>query len=130
VGTGLALLGVGATFLIGVALAGSSPAGPALSLLVLAAGAAFSGMQSFLYAVGAHSYPTYIRAAGVGCAQSISRIGGVLGGLAAGAFFGLKPQPPLSTFFYALGTLVIMVAVSFFLLRTHIAPNRIRVEDA
>jgi AAHS family 4-hydroxybenzoate transporter-like MFS transporter len=130
VGTGLALLGVGATLLIGVALAGSSPAGPPLSLLVLAAGAAFSGMQSFLYAVGAHSYPTYIRAAGVGCAQSISRIGGVLGGLAAGAFFGLKPQPPLSTFFYTLGTLVIMVALSFFLLRTHIAPNRIRVEDA
>jgi AAHS family 4-hydroxybenzoate transporter-like MFS transporter len=97
---------------------------------VLAAGAAFSGMQSFLYAVGAHSYPTYIRAAGVGCAQSISRIGGVLGGLAAGAFFGLKPQPPLSAFFYVLGSLVIMVAVSFFLLRTHIAPNRIRVEDA
>jgi AAHS family 4-hydroxybenzoate transporter-like MFS transporter len=130
VGTGLALLGVGATLLIGVALASSDPAGPPLSLLVLAAGAAFSGMQSFLYAVGAHSYPTYIRAAGVGCAQSISRIGGVLGGLAAGAFFGLKPQPPLSTFFYTLGTLVIMVALSFFLLRTHIAPHRIRVEDA
>jgi len=65
-----------------------------------------------------------VRGAGVGCAQTMSRIGGVLGGLAAGAFFGLRPQPPLSGFFYALGTLVIMVAVSFFLLRTHIAPNR------
>jgi MFS transporter, AAHS family, 4-hydroxybenzoate transporter len=126
VGTGLALLGVGATLLVGVALTGANPAGPQLSLLVLAAGAAFSGMQSFLYAVGAHSYPTYVRAAGVGCAQSISRIGGVLGGLAAGAFFGLQPQPPLSRFFYALGTLVIMVPVSFFLLRTHIEPNRQR----
>ena len=83
-------------------------------------------MQSFLYAVGAHSYPTYVRGAGVGCAQTISRIGGVLGGLAAGAFFGLHPQPPLSRFFYALAALVIMVAVSFFLLRTHIAPNRKR----
>jgi AAHS family 4-hydroxybenzoate transporter-like MFS transporter len=124
VGTGLALLGVAATLLIGVTLTDSSPPGAQLSLLVLAAGAAFSGMQSFLYAVGAHSYPTYVRGAGVGSAQTISRVGGVLGGLAAGAFFGLHPQPPLSTFFYALGTLVIMVAVSFFLLRTHIAPNR------
>ena len=124
VGTGLALLGVAATLLIGVALTDSSPAGPQLSLLVLAAGAAFSGVQSFLYAVGAHSYPTYVRGAGVGCAQTMSRIGGVLGGLAAGAFFGLRPQPPLSGFFFALGSLVIMVAVSFFLLRTHIAPNR------
>jgi hypothetical protein len=32
----------------------------------------------------------------------------------------------LSRFFYALGILVIMVAVSFLLLRTHIAPNRQR----
>ena len=126
VGTGLALLGVGATLLVGVALTDSSPPGPQLSLLVLAAGAGLSGMQSFLYAVGAHSYPTYLRGAGLGCAQAISRIGGVLGGLAAGAFFRLHPQPPLSRFFYALGTLVIMVAVSFFLLRTHIAPNRKR----
>jgi AAHS family 4-hydroxybenzoate transporter-like MFS transporter len=126
VGTGLALLGVAATLMIGVALAGSSPSVPQLSLLVLAAGAAFSGMQAFLYAVGAHSYPTYVRAAAVGCAQSISRVGGVLGGLAAGAFFGLHPQPPLSTFFYVLAAIVIMVAVSFFLLRTHIAPNRER----
>jgi AAHS family 4-hydroxybenzoate transporter-like MFS transporter len=54
----------------------------------------------------------------------------VLGGLAAGAFFGLHPQPPLSTFFYALAILVIMVAVSFFPLRTHIAPNRSRFEGA
>jgi MFS transporter, AAHS family, 4-hydroxybenzoate transporter len=124
VGTGLALLGVAATLLVGIALRDSSSPGPQLSLLVLAAGAAFSGMQALLYAVGAHSYPTYVRGAGVGCAQTISRIGGVLGGLAIGAFFGLQPQPPLSRFFYALGTLVIMVAVSFFLLPTHIAPNR------
>src|SRR5580658_4754238 len=126
VGTGLALLGVAATLLVGVALTDSNPAGPQLSLLILAAGAAFSGMQSFLYAVGAHSYPTYVRGAGVGTAQTISRIGGVLGGFAAGAFFGLRPQPPLSTFFYALGALVIMVAVSFYFLRTHIEPTRRR----
>ncbi len=126
VGTGLAGLGVGATLLVGLALTDSGPPARQLALLIVAAGAALSGMQSFLYAVGAHSYPTYIRGAGVGCAQSISRIGGVLGGLAAGAFFGLHPQPQLNSFFYALGTVMIMVAVSFFLLRTHIAPNRKR----
>jgi MFS transporter, AAHS family, 4-hydroxybenzoate transporter len=124
VGTGLALLGVGATLLVGVALGHAGAPGSQLSLLVIAAGAAFSGMQCFLYAVGAHSYPTYVRGAGVGCAQSISRIGGVLGGLAAGAFFGLRPQPPLSAFFYVLAILVTLVAASFFLLRTHIASNR------
>jgi MFS transporter, AAHS family, 4-hydroxybenzoate transporter len=126
VGTGLALLGVGATLLIGVALADSYPPDPRLSLLVVAAGAACSGMQAFLYAVGAISYPTYVRGAGVGCAQTVSRVGGVLGGLGAGAFFGLHPQPPLSRLFYALSTLSILVAVSFFSLRKHIAPNRRR----
>jgi len=130
VGTGLALLGVGATLLVGVTLSAAPYPGAQLSLLMLAAGAAFSGMQAFLYAVGAHSYPTYVRGAGVGCAQTVSRIGGVLGGVATGSFFALRPQPPLSTFFYALGTLVIMVAVSFFLLRTHIAPNRERRSTA
>ncbi len=123
VGTGLALLGVGATTLAGLTLAASSAPRAQLSMLILTAGAAFSGMQSFLYAVGAHSYATYVRGAGVGCAQTVSRIGGLLGGLAAGAFFGLQPQPPVSLFFYAVGTLTIVVAGSFFLLRTHIPPN-------
>ncbi len=129
VGTALALLGVGATLLVGATLANDPAPGPQLSLLVLAAGAAFSGMQCFLYAVGAHSYPTYVRGSAVGCAQTISRIGGVLGGFAAGAFFGLRPQPSLSIFFYVTGTLVLVVAVSFFGLRTHIAPNREREHE-
>ena len=47
----------------------------------------------------------------------------------AGAFFGLHPQPQLNSFFYSLGTLMVMVAVSFFLLRTHIAPNRTRARQ-
>jgi AAHS family 4-hydroxybenzoate transporter-like MFS transporter len=59
----------------------------------------------------------------VGSAQTISRIGGVLGGLAAGAFFGLRPQPPVSTFFYAVGTMDIVLVLSYYLLRTHIPPN-------
>lgn len=125
VGTGLAMLGVLATAAVGLTLAASAAPGTQLSLLVLCAGAAFSGMQSFLYAVGAHSYATYVRGAGVGCAQTVSRIGGLLGGLAAGAFFALRPQPPVSFFFYAVGTLTIIVVVSFFLLRTHIPPTGI-----
>jgi MFS transporter, AAHS family, 4-hydroxybenzoate transporter len=89
----------------------------------LLAGVAFNGMQSFVYAIGAHSYPTYVRGAGVGSAQTISRIGGVLGGLAAGAFFGLRPQPPVSNFFYAVAMLDIVLVLSYFMLRTHIPPN-------
>ncbi|HEY1725150.1 MAG TPA: MFS transporter [Steroidobacteraceae bacterium] len=123
VGTSLALLGVVATLLIGVAL--TLPSSPAiqLSLLVVVAGAALSGMQSFVYAVGANSYATYVRGAGVGCAQTISRVGGILGGFAAAAFFALRPQPPVGVFFYAVATLGVAVAVSYGLLRTHIRAN-------
>ncbi len=124
VGTGLALLGAAATSMVGATLAASASPGPGLSTLLVMAGAAFNGMQAFLYAVGAHSYATYVRGAGVGSAQTVSRIGGVLGGLAAGAFFGLRPQSPVSTFFYAVGALSVVLAVSYFLLRTHIPPSR------
>jgi len=64
VGTGLALLGVGATVLVGATLSASTAPGLQLSVLVLLAGVAFNGMQSFVYAIGAHSYPTYVRAPG------------------------------------------------------------------
>jgi AAHS family 4-hydroxybenzoate transporter-like MFS transporter len=123
VGTGIALLGVLATALVGVTLTASTAPGLQLSVLILMAGLAFNGMQSFVYAIGAHSYPTYVRGAGVGSAQTISRIGGVLGGLAAGAFFGLRPQPPVSNFFYAVAILDIALVLAYFALRTHIPPN-------
>ncbi len=42
------------------------------------AGVAFNGMQAFMYAVAAHSYPTEIRGSAVGLAQTVSRIGAVL----------------------------------------------------
>ena len=124
VGTGLAILGVAATALVGTTLTAAAAPGLQLSVLVLLAGVAFNGMQSFVYAIGAHSYPTYVRGAGVGSAQTISRIGGVLGGLAAGAFFGLRPQPPVGNFFYAIATLDVVLVLSYYLLRTHIPPNR------
>jgi AAHS family 4-hydroxybenzoate transporter-like MFS transporter len=124
VGTSLALLGVIATLLIGLTLTRASSPGFQLAVLIVAAGAALSGMQSFVYAVGANSYATYVRGAGVGCAQTVSRIGGILGGLAAAAFFALRPQPPISVFFYAVATLGVAVAVSYGLLRTHILPHR------
>jgi AAHS family 4-hydroxybenzoate transporter-like MFS transporter len=124
VGTGLALLGVVATLLVGITLTLATFPGLQLALLVVVAGAALSGMQSFVYAVGANSYATYVRGAGVGCAQTISRVGGVMGGLAAAAFFALRPQPPVGAFFYAVATLGVAVAVTFGLLRTHILPHR------
>ncbi|KYF80059.1 hypothetical protein BE20_35665 [Sorangium cellulosum] len=121
VGAALSTVGAVATFLIGTTILdnGGVLDGRSLALLTLA-GMAMNGMQSFLYTVGAHSYPTYIRASGVGCAQTVSRAGGLLGTVAGGSFFALDPQPPVSYFFYAVAVVVALVVVSFASLRTHI----------
>jgi AAHS family 4-hydroxybenzoate transporter-like MFS transporter len=121
------LLGAVATFFVGGAvLAATGHADLQLLLLLLIAGTSLNGMQSFLYTVGAHSYPTYLRAAGVGCSQTVSRIGGVLSTVFAGAFFALDPRPPVSYFFYAVAIGILVVVVSFFSLRTHVPANRTR----
>jgi AAHS family 4-hydroxybenzoate transporter-like MFS transporter len=125
VGATLAFIGAVATFFVGsVMVAASGRADAQLLALIFVAGMALNGMQSFLYTVGAHSYPTYIRASGVGCAQTVSRIGGVLSSAVGGAFFAMKPQPPVSYFFYVVAGGILVVVVSFFSLRTHIHGRR------
>jgi AAHS family 4-hydroxybenzoate transporter-like MFS transporter len=121
VGSTLAFIGSVATFFVGAAvLASTGRVDTQLLALIFVAGMALNGMQSFLYTVGAHSYPTYIRASGVGCAQTVSRIGGVLSSVVGGSFFAMKPQPPVSYFFYTVAICILVVVVSFFSLRTHI----------
>lgn len=125
VGSGISFVGAIATFFIGVTtltVIGGSTQTQMLALIFVA-GLALNGMQCFLYAVGAHSYPTYIRASGVGCAQTVSRIGGVLSSAIGGAYFTIKPTPPVSYFFYVVAAVMLVVVVSFFFLRTHI-PGR------
>jgi MFS transporter, AAHS family, 4-hydroxybenzoate transporter len=121
VGSGLALMGAIAAVLIGVTfVSASTDASVQLLTFVCFAGMAANGMQAFLYAVGAHSYPTYIRASGVGTAQTVSRIGGIISGLAGGAYLAMTPRPPVSFFFYVIAGAGIVVVISFFSLRTHI----------
>ena len=128
VGAALASIGAIATFLIAMTILDNVGSLNSQSLVLLTmAGVAVNGMQSFLYTVGAHSYPTYIRATGVGCAQTVSRIGGFLGTVAGGSFFALKPQPPVSYFFFGVAIAIVLVVISFYSLRTHIPGNKARL---
>jgi AAHS family 4-hydroxybenzoate transporter-like MFS transporter len=121
VGSTLSTLGAIAVFLIGMTILGNTEHLDGTSLVLFTiAGMAVNGMQSFLYTVGAYSYPTYIRASGVGTAQTVSRIGGFVGTVAGGAFFALKPLPPISYFFYVVAASIVLVVISFYSLRTHI----------
>jgi AAHS family 4-hydroxybenzoate transporter-like MFS transporter len=125
VGTGLSLLGVVSIALIGMTLVASGGTSvPMLMFLCLIAGACVNGMQAFMYAVGAHSYPTEVRGSAVGMAQTFSRVGGVASSFAVPFYLGMKPLPPVNQFFLFVSVVVLMVAISFFLIPSHIARNR------
>jgi len=126
VGVTVASLGAAVALLIGLALALSGRierAAAVVLALVIVAGACLHGMQAFLYAVGAHSYPTPIRASGVGTASAVARVGGVLSSAVGSAFFALGLS--VGQFFYILAGVIVLTAVSFGALRTHI-PGRWR----
>lgn len=121
----LALGGAIATVCIGTALSVAHvEPGVALFLLIALAGASLNGMQGVIYMVSAHSYPTYVRSAAVGCAQTVSRIGGVLSSAVGGAYFAMQPAPPVSAFFYVVAATILVVLASFSSLRTHIPSLR------
>lgn len=122
VGTGLALLGAVAITLIGMTLVGTGVTSvPMLMFLCLIAGACVNGMQAFMYAVSAHSYPTEVRGSAVGMAQTFSRVGGVASSFAVPYYLLMKPLPPINQFFMFVSLIVLVVAVSFFLIPSHIA---------
>ncbi len=125
VGSAIALAGVVASILIGVTLMSSEHTGVAgivLLPLVALAGVCMNGMQVFLYAVSAHSYPTHIRGSGVGCASAMARAGGVLSSVVGSTFFALGLSS--AEFFYILAATILLTALSFASLRSHIPPAR------
>jgi AAHS family 4-hydroxybenzoate transporter-like MFS transporter len=132
VGTTLALLGVASTALIGVLLIGTeSPAETNMLVMSFLAGVSFNGMQAFMYAVAAHSYPTEIRGSAVGLAQTVSRIGAVLSPMVASGYLAMNPLPGVNLFFWFVAGCAFITALSFFLIPSHIPrqdpPDAVRV---
>ena len=76
-----------------------------------------------MYAVSAHSYPTEIRAAAVGMAQTFSRIGAVASPWAATIYFDMDPTPPVSVFFFFIAGVILLTVTSFYLIPSHIPGN-------
>ena len=123
VGTVLAGLGALATLMIAMMLAGDNVSGIALLAMCLLGGASVNGMQAFMYAVSAHSYPTEIRGSAVGMAQTFSRIGAVGSPVVAGIYFAMEPMPAVSTFLYFIAGIILLTATSFFMIPSHIPRN-------
>ena len=121
VGSTLALLGVVATAMFGFLLVGTDmPSSSSVQVLGFLAGVSFNGMQAFMYAVSAHSYPTEIRGSAVGLAQTVSRIGAVLSPAVAQAYFAMKPLPAVNLFFWFAAACALVTVISFFLIPSHI----------
>lgn len=123
VGTALAALGGIATAAMAALLMSDNASTTNLLILCLLAGASINGMQAFMYAVSAHSYPTEIRASAVGMAQTFSRIGAVASPSAASFYFAMEPTPPVSAFLFFIAAVIILTVTSFFLIPSHIPKN-------
>jgi MFS transporter, AAHS family, 4-hydroxybenzoate transporter len=121
VGTALAMLGVLATALIGFLLVGAeSPKPSSVVWMGFLAGVSFNGMQAFMYAVAAHSYPTEIRGSALGLAQTVSRVGAIASPWVAQQYLGMSPLPGANLFFWFVAATAFVTAVSFFLIPSHI----------
>jgi MFS transporter, AAHS family, 4-hydroxybenzoate transporter len=82
IGSRITMLGLAAGAVAGAAVLALMPIGAQSAFAVLAmlawTGGLINAVQTTMYALAAHVYPTAIRATGVGTAVAVGRIGGVL----------------------------------------------------
>jgi len=123
VGSAAAFIGAVATAAIGVLLLHGGGSQVALLASCFIGGAVINGMQSYLYAVGAHSYPTEIRGAAIGVAQAFSRFGGLLSATVPQVYFRMHPLPSIDRFFWFVAVCALVTTISYFLIPSHI-PRR------
>jgi len=122
-GTSLAALGGVGFAIMALLLMNNSTSAWPLYVLFVVAGASVNGMQAFMYAVSAHSYPTEVRGSAVGMAQTFSRIGAVLSPTVAAVYFGMEPVPPVSAFLFFMVGVICLTTISFYLIPSHIPGN-------
>ena len=91
----------------------------AIMIALAIAGFCILGVQITMYAVAAHVYPTVCRAAGVGWAVGIGRLGGVLSAIVGGV---LMARAGVSAFFVAIAGILGLTVIAILVLRRHITP--------
>jgi AAHS family 4-hydroxybenzoate transporter-like MFS transporter len=90
-----------------------------LFVVVVLAGCLLNAVQTTMYALAAHVYPTEIRGTGVGSAVAVGRVGHVLSAY-VGAW-ALTGGPPM--YFLSVGVAMVIVLGSLALVRNHIGRN-------
>ena len=106
--------------LCGIILAGW-PLDPARTggfmAMLLLTGGLLNGVQTTMYALAAHVYPTAIRSTGVGLAVAVGRIGNVVAAYAASAAID-RGGPP--AYFALWSVLMLLVLVALACMRRHV----------
>jgi AAHS family 4-hydroxybenzoate transporter-like MFS transporter len=83
-------------------------------------GGAINAVQTAMYALAAHVYPTAVRATGVGAASTVGRCGAIASAYVGNAAIEWGGS---AAFFLAMATTVAVNAVALQLMRRHIAPG-------
>jgi AAHS family 4-hydroxybenzoate transporter-like MFS transporter len=88
-----------------------------LMAMLLLTGGLINGVQTTMYALAAHIYPTAIRSTGVGTAVAVGRIGNVVAAYAASAAID-RGGPP--AYFMLWSVLMLLVLVALACVRRHV----------
>lgn len=78
-----------------------------------------NAVQTSMYALAAHVYPTPIRATGVACAAAMGRIGGILSSLTGSAVIGAGPR----AYWGSLAAAMIVAMGGLAIIERHIPPK-------
>jgi AAHS family 4-hydroxybenzoate transporter-like MFS transporter len=116
---------VGAAVLSGMAIVPTEPLLPLLAMLTLTGGL-INAVQTTMFALAAHVYPTPIRATGVGTAVSIGRIGAICTGYAGPWAIEYRGS---ASYFALIALSVTVTFISLALVRRHV-PARSRQPSA
>lgn len=93
---------------------------PLLLALTFCSGFFAFGAQIGLAALATYVYPTHVRSTGVGWTLGIGRIGAILGPLLGGLLLQMKLGLP--NYFLAISSVLVVAALSTFLIRRHQPP--------
>jgi AAHS family 4-hydroxybenzoate transporter-like MFS transporter len=111
-GSRVTMLTMAAGAIAGAVLLGSAPVGTRSAAAVLAmlawTGGLINAVQTTMYALAAHVYPTGIRATGVGTAVAFGRIGGVVAPFAGS--WALESGGPSQLFLVIAATMTVVFA--------------------
>ena len=125
----LTMTGVAVAAAVGLSLMTISPAVgviPIIAMLTLT-GSMINGVQTTMYALAAHVYPSSVRATGVGTAVAFGRTGAVLTGYVGSWAIGYGGT---TSFFGVIALAMVSTFVALALVRRHVAQAGIGVSGA